>query len=317
MTQTKQTTGLPAGHRLDTYTIVRELSQGGFSRVYLALDDADRKLAIKEYLPGSMARHNADLQVEVISELDAEPFRVGKKCFFEEARVLADIQHPNVVRVRNFFAANQTVYMVMDYTEGRPLSREIELAGGALEEGRLRRLFVELVGGLREVHRRHLLHLDLKPANIYLRRNGSPVLLDFGAARQNAQRQQGQAVSMYTPAFAPPEQTRADARLGPWTDIYSLGACLYACLGIGAPPPAKQRAADGVLPALPQAASRYSPELLELTRRCMALEVERRPGSLLEVQKALQAPFSPPAKPGGLLQRLGGWLRPERVKERG
>lgn len=310
MTQTKQG-GLPPGFKLDEYTIVRELSSGGFSRVYLALDSHDYKYAIKEYLPQSLASHTAEHQVTVNNELDRDSFRIGLKCFFEEARVLAGIKHPNVVRVRNFFPANQTVYMVMSYASGRSLVREVELAGGALPEARLRKIFAELISGLREVHRHHLLHLDVKPANIYLKRAGIPILLDFGAARQNALQQDKRFVSMYTPGFAAPEQHQSKGRLGPWSDIYSVGACLYACMGIGGPPPANTRS-DTALPALAQAGRVYSAELMSLVAQCMALDVEARPGSLMQVQKALNSAYTAPSPPApGLWQRVSGWLHQE------
>ncbi|MGL6070570.1 serine/threonine protein kinase [Craterilacuibacter sp.] len=310
MTQTKQG-GLPPGFKLDQYTIVRELSSGGFSRVYLALDCHDDKYAIKEYLPQSLASHTAEHQVMVNNELDRDTFRIGLKCFFEEARVLAGIKHPNVVQVSNFFPANQTVYMVMSYASGRSLVREVELSGGALPEARLRQIFALLISGLREVHRHHLLHLDVKPANIYLKRNGTPVLLDFGAARQHALQHDKRFISMYTPGFAAPEQHQAKGQLGPWSDIYSVGACIYACMGIGGPPAANVRT-DAVLPALAPAGRIYSAELLSLVTQCMALDVEARPGSLMQVQKVLNGVYSAPQPPApGLWQRVSGWLHQE------
>lgn len=310
MTQTKQG-GLPPGFQLDEYTIVRELSTGGFSRVYLALDRHDNKFAIKEYLPQALASHSAEYRVVVDNELDRDTFRIGLKCFFEEARVLVGINHPNVVQVSNIFPANQTVYMVMSYKSGRSLAREIELLGGSLPEPRLRQLFAELISGVREVHRHHLLHLDIKPANIYLRRSGSPILLDFGSARQNALQQDKRFVSMYTPGFAAPEQHQAKGKLGPWSDIYSLGACLYACLGIGAPMAATVRTSDA-LPALAKARTRYSAELCTLVAQCMALNVDDRPGSLMQLQKSLNSPYTEPPPPArGLWQKMSAWLHPE------
>ncbi|WP_229799771.1 serine/threonine protein kinase [Vogesella fluminis] len=308
MTQSKQS-ALPAGFRLDDYTIVRELSAGGFSLVYLALDHHDRKFAIKEYLPLDMTCRQPGGEVTIIDELDREAFRIGLKCFFEEARVLAGIRHPNIVRVVNFFRANNTVYMVMEYAEGRPLSKELTLAAGHLPEVRLRKLFAELIGGLREVHQQQLLHLDIKPANIYLRRNGSPVLLDFGAARQ-ALRRPGQApAAMFTPGYAAPEQYDAKAKLGPWTDIYGLGASLYTMLGGGRPQSADERQqADTLQPASKLFAHYYSPQLLALADACLQLEPQRRPDSLERMQQCLLANDYVTPPPRSLWQKAGTWL---------
>jgi serine/threonine protein kinase len=145
-------------------------------------------------------------------------FRYGMKCFFEEGRALAKINHPNVVRVLNFFRANETVYMVMRYERGRTLQQQIQMRQDQMSERFVRHVFMQLLNGLREVHTHKVLHLDIKPANIYLRTDGSPVLLDFGAARQTLTTNRPKLAPMYTPGFAAPEQYRDHDRLGPWTD---------------------------------------------------------------------------------------------------
>ena len=314
MTQSRQETALPAGYRLADYTIVRLLSVGGFSVVYLALDDDDQKFAIKEYLPGHLACRGDNGQVTVQHELDQEAFNLGLKCFFEEGRILAGINHPNVVRVANFFRANQTVYLVMEYADGRPLTRELEIAGGRLDERRIRRWFAALLSGLREVHLHRLLHLDIKPANIYLRRGGGPLLLDFGAARQTLNQRSREFASMYTPGYAAPDQYKSDMAQGPWTDIYALGACLYSCMGGGTPQGAKERAVKDLLePASRRFVRLYSRELCELVDRCLDMEPERRPATLMEVQKRLMDPHysEPVALPESqaVTHKLAGWLR--------
>lgn len=309
MTHSKQS-ALPAGFRLEEYTIVRELSAGGFSQVYLALDQHDRKFAIKEYLPQEMTKRLPDGGVTISNELDRESFRHGLKCFFEEARMLAAIQHPNIVSVANFFRANNTVYMVMEYAEGRPLSKEVEIAGGRLSEAKIRRLFAELIGGLREVHLQHLLHLDIKPANIYLRRNGSPVLLDFGAARQTMRRSGQSFASMFTPGYAAPEQYDALAKLGPWTDIYGLAACIYSMMGGGRLPSADERLKqDKLEPATKAFAEYYSLPLLTLVDECLLLDPMKRLASLGKMQRILQDNnYVPPEPPKSWWQKAGGWF---------
>jgi len=175
---------LPCGTRLDVYRIDRQLSVGGFSVVYLASDAEDNPVVIKEYLPASLAvRREGDVLPSVKPEKRAM-FTYGMKCFFEEGSALSRLRHPNVVRVLNFFRANDTVYMVMGYERGTTLQDFIRKHKGNISERFIRGAFTRLLNGLREVHTHKLLHLDIKPSNIYLRLDGNPVLLDFGAARQ-------------------------------------------------------------------------------------------------------------------------------------
>ncbi len=152
------------------------------------------------------------------------------KCFFEEGRALAKLSHPNVIRVLNFFRANDTVYMVMEYEHGRTLQEFIQKNRAVVTENFMRNVFTKLLNGLREVHSHKLLHLDLKPSNIYMRNDYTPVLIDFGAARQTLASDTPMLKPMYTPGFASPEHYTQRELLGPWSDIYSVGASMYACL---------------------------------------------------------------------------------------
>src|SRR5437660_1110910 len=175
---------LPSGYQLLNYRIDRQISRGGFSIVYRAFDDGGGPVAIKEYLPSSLVLRTEGDIVRASTAENLTSFRYGMKCFFEEGRALAKINHPNVVRVLDFFRANETVYMVMRYERGRTLQQQIQMRQDQVSERLVRHVFMHLLNGLREVHTHKLLHLDIKPANIYLRTDGSPVLLDFGAARQ-------------------------------------------------------------------------------------------------------------------------------------
>src|SRR3954464_8377169 len=170
---------LPPATQLENYWIQRLLATGGFSRVYLAHDENDVPVAIKEYR---------------IAEDDRGKFLHGMRCFFEEGRALTRFSHPNVVRVLNFFRANATVYLVMRYERGRTLHEHLVQARGPLDETWIRMTFAQLLNGLREVHTNKLLHLDIKPANIYLRNDGSPLLLDFGPARPRLRRRAPRAL---------------------------------------------------------------------------------------------------------------------------
>jgi serine/threonine protein kinase len=281
---------LPEGFQVDGYRIERKLSQGGFSIVYLARDQHGMPVAIKEYLPVGLVRRSADNPVPVVDAQHQAAFNTGMKWFFEEAQVLSGIDHPNVVHVTNFFRANGTVYLVMRFERGGTLKehvRKLTEAGGKVSEEFLRHVFVPLLSGLREVHARKLLHLDIKPANIYLSSDGVPVLLDFGATRKGLG--PGAVLNaVFTPGFAAPEQQGSGEALGPWTDIYAVGASLYDCLAGSAPQPADQRLIkDDLQPAQIRWSKRYSLQLLELIDWCMRLAVTQRPQSVFALQKLL------------------------------
>jgi len=239
------------------------------------------------------------------------------KCFFEEGRALAKLSHPNVIRVLNFFRANETVYMVMEYESGQTLQEYIHKNKGTFREGFLRGLFTRLLNGLREVHANKLLHLDLKPSNIYLRKDNTPVLIDFGAARQTLMSDTPILKPMYTPGFASPEHYREREELGPWSDIYSVGASMYACLAGVAPPAADVRMEkDALLPATSRWKGKYSDQLLETIDWTLCLDHLYRPQSVFALQKALTEKYKKPdASPEGKvswLGRLAATLRKER-----
>ncbi len=286
---TQPNQALPNGYRLNEYTIVRKIGGGGFSMVYLATDDQNSLFAVKEYLPGALVlRTSGSVVVEASSDDNRNIFRHGMKCFFEEGRTLAKINHANVVRVTNFFRANETVYMVMQYERGRTLQQYIQTHRGNIRESFIRRVFAQMLTGLREVHTHKLLHLDIKPSNIYIRQDGSPVLIDFGAARQTLNQEETRLQPMYTPGFAAPEQYHNRERLGPWTDIYSTGASIYACLA-GLPPQAADARLlnDKLTPAARAWAGEYSSQLLETVDWCMQLNYMERPQSVFALQKRL------------------------------
>lgn len=298
---------LPDGLEIAGYRIVKKIASGGFSIVYLAYDEEGNAVAIKEYLPSALALRQPGELAPVISKPNLPVFRIGLKCFFEEGRALALISHPNVVRVLNFFRAHETVYMVMAYESGHSLQEHVaQLAkkGSRMGEAFIRQAFVGVCSGLREVHANKLLHLDLKPANIYLRTDGTPILLDFGAARQSFNNEVPKLRPMYTPGFAPPELYSKAVTLGPWSDIYSIGAAMYACM-CGAPPqPADQRGQqDKMGEQFDRLAPHYSEDLVRMVRWCLELDPEKRPQSLFTLQKQLNLP--PPEAPAdGMLQKF-------------
>jgi serine/threonine protein kinase len=280
---------LPAGYVLNGYRIEKPLSSGGFSIVYLARDDTGTPFAIKEYLPSSLPLRAEGVEVKIEDEGTLAIFRHGLKCFFEEGRTLALISHPNVVRVENFFRANETCYMVMQYVRGRTLQFHIQRHRHEFSEAFIRRLFIHLMNGLREVHASKLLHLDIKPANIFVSMEGRPVLLDFGAARITLSEEGTKLKPMYTAGFAAPEHYRfKPEELGPWSDIYSVGATIYTCIA-GTPPQAAdaREEKDCIIPLRTLARQEYSKNLYDIVDACLELDRMKRPQTAFELQKML------------------------------
>ncbi|HMU99540.1 MAG TPA: serine/threonine-protein kinase [Rhodocyclaceae bacterium] len=283
---------LPPGTVIDTYRVEKLISRGGYSLVYLARDSEEGLVVIKEYLPDALATRAAGSLEPQVNPEGQGKFNTGMRSFLEEAKLLARIRHPNVVSVLNFSKAHGTAYLVMRHEEGCSLHEHIvrkAKAGAPIREEFLRGVFVRLLAGLREVHKQKLLHLDLKPANIFLRRDGNPVLLDFGAARWGLGEAQVNLGNIYTLGFAAPEQQQADGELGPWTDIYAIGATLYSCLSGGVTPLAADRRLKGEVlpPAEVRWARQYSPQLLELIDWCLRLPIMARPQSIYALQKVL------------------------------
>lgn len=276
---------LPKGTQVQHYIIERAIGGGGFSIVYLAKDlETDEFVAIKEYLPEKQALRTKDHAVQCIAEENIAHFKQGFKRFFDEAAALAKLNHPNIVHVTNFFRANNTVYMVMDYEKGKDLRFYIKRHGGSLSEKFIRTVFLELLNGLGELHNNNLLHLDIKPANIFLRLGGSPFLLDFGAVREAMIGDKPAGPHTLTRGFAPIEQ-HEHKRVGPWTDIYAFGASMYACMCGKAPPAATDRIKkDTYRPAtLGYFGRPYSAQLLEGVDWCLQLNQNDRPQTVEEL----------------------------------
>ncbi|WP_196869021.1 serine/threonine-protein kinase [Polaromonas sp. CG_9.11] len=284
---------LPPDTMIGGYRIERKLSAGGFGVVYLAVDKEGQQFAIKEYLPSSLAsRAVGELLPQVLPE-KLSLYRLGLKSFFEEGRSLAQISHGSVVSVLNFFRENETVYMVMNYLEGGTLQDFIITARDlkkpkVFRESTIRSLFDEILRGLRIVHQHKMLHLDIKPANIFITDDNRAVMIDFGAAREVLSKESNFIRPMYTPGFAAPEMYRRDSSMGPWTDIYAIGACIYASMQGYPPNDAPQRTEkDRLSLALSRLRGVYSDNLIEVVQWCMALDPLARPQSVFALQKEL------------------------------
>lgn len=295
---TQETNVLPGGYKLQEYCIESVLGTGGFGITYKARDGhLDILVAIKEYFPaewsyrgrdGVTVNSNSQGQV-IIPEVQTSGYEWGLDRFLDEARVLARVQHPYVVRVRRYFRANGTAYIVMDYEQGEPLSALLRRQS-TLTETQLYGLLREVLPALEAVHQEGYLHRDLKPSNLYIRsRDGAVMLIDFGAARQSLSRRSKSVTGLVTPGYSPPEQyvTRSD-HYGPWTDIYALGAVLYRCI-TGKPPieaPDRQMW-DTLTPAVEAGVGRYHPGLLAVVDRALAVRPADRFQTVKEMQEAL------------------------------
>lgn len=286
---------LPPDTRLGDYRIVKQIASGGFGLVYLAIDSKGRRVAIKEYLPAALCTREAGELHPVVQPEKLSLYRLGLKSFFEEGRALAQISHDSVVRVLNFFRENETVYMVMNLLEGASLQDYVITARSLkkpkiLHEATIQSLFEEILNGLRIVHQHRMLHLDIKPANIFVTDDDRAVLIDFGAAREVINHEINFVRPMYTPGFAAPEMYRRKADLGPWTDIYAIGACMFVCM-LGYPPNAapQRLEKDRLSLALSKVRKIYSDSLIEMVEWCMALDPLSRPQSVHALVKEIEA----------------------------
>ena len=296
---------LPAGTELDGYVIESTLGGGGFSIVYLAKDPHSQdRVVIKEYMPSKLAVRANNNFVAAIDEDSVESFAQGKRLFFQEASTLATLQHPNIVNVINFFRANGTVYMVMAFEEGVNLNAYIKRHKGKLSEIFIRTVFVPLLEGLQVIHSQGLLHLDIKPSNIHLRSGGNPLLLDFGAVHEMMATRQFQSSQVVTPGYSPIEQLDPGGYVGPWTDIYAVGATMRTCMESKIPPSSvDRREMDTLRPAIVAFRKRYSNELLEAVDWSMEVDPLLRPQ---RVEALLEALKSGPLD--AELSKTGGWF---------
>ena len=222
---------LPPGHRLQEYELVGVLGIGDFGITYLGTDHNLKKaVAIKEYLSSDIATRTTNHSVVPQADAVRGDFQWGLDRFLDEASTLARFDHRHIIKVYRFFKAHGTAYMVMEYAEGETLSAYLERQG-TLSEAELKEILYPLMDGLEEVHGAGILHRDINPANIVIRaEDGSPVLLNFGAARQAIGAKSRSVTSIVTPGYAPIEQYSELDDQGPWTDIYALGAVCYRAL---------------------------------------------------------------------------------------
>ena len=280
---------LPRGTLLLEFRIESVLGSGGFGITYLATDTLlQEQVAIKEYLPNELAVRTSDATVRAKTNADQAQFRAGLKAFLEEARMMARFRHANIVHVRRFFELHGTGYIVQDYVQGDTLARR--LAARPLDEKELRDILDGVLNGLEVVHERAILHRDLKPNNIMLRKDGAPVLIDFGAARDFGARDSRLVTAIATPGYSPHEQYGEGGQQGPWSDLYALGAIAYRAVTGATPTHSVSRLRkDPLVPAVVAAEGRFTPNLLRAIDWMMRIDEAERPASVAIFRGALAA----------------------------
>jgi serine/threonine protein kinase len=276
------------------YKIIEILGTGNFGIVYSAENKYFSEIvALKEFLPSNLARRReGECRVHPLSSETEKAFAWARRKFLQEAKTLRELghpeQHPNIVRVRQFIEANDTAYMVMDFEKGEPLSDILDKRG-RLSDEKVHHILHALLDGLERVHGASVWHRDIKPSNILIRSDGSPVLIDFGAARKDISGTDRSMMNVFSPAFAAPEQICPMGEQGPWTDIYSLGATLYRAVTGNLPTKAAKRMHDEPhVPAVEAARGRYSALFLSAVDEALQLFPKDRPQSIGE-WKALLA----------------------------
>ncbi|MBF0158975.1 MAG: SUMF1/EgtB/PvdO family nonheme iron enzyme [Magnetococcales bacterium] len=296
MGSTKFTDSLPPNARLLWYEIIKVLGKGGFGITYQARDtNLNQMVAIKEYLPSSFAARS-DSGVVPNSPEDAKKFEWGLDRFLKEAQILARFRHPGIVRIMSFFRDSNTAYIVMEYEDGESLENILKIRN-VLTEREMIRLLPPLLDALELLHRSDYLHRDIKPANILIRKNGTPVILDFGSARQAVTGRSEQMTSLLTMGYSPFEQyDSSGARQGPWSDIYAMGGVLYRAISGKKPIDASMRVmakmrqeADPMIPAAEVGQGRYTPTFLQAVDKALQVMEGDRPQSVAEWRIALGA----------------------------
>ena len=295
---------LPQGYRLEEYELLRVLGVGGFGITYLGFDhNLDKGVAIKEYLPSDIATRTRGHSVAPQASDFQEDFEWGLDRFLDEARTLARFQHPNIVQVFRFFEAHGTGYIVMEYAEGETLSAYLDRKK-TLTESELKSILYPLLDGLEVVHEADFLHRDIKPNNIIIRdEDDSPVLLDFGAARQAMGDRSRSVASILTPGYAPIERYSSRGDQGPWTDIYGMGVVCYRALTGQMVDEAMDRLRDDTLiPLSRQYAGRASRGFLSAIDHALSVYEKDRPQSVSAWRAELEGttsmpPSMPPPKP--------------------
>jgi serine/threonine protein kinase len=264
-------------YKIDHFRIKELIGEGGFGLTYLAQDtDKDELVAIKEYLPSDCVIRQEDHKIVAKNDSAKSIFDIGLKAFINEAKTLAHLNHPSIVKVYNYFQANGSAYIVMEYCQAGSLADKIK-DPQFLQNNNIESILTPIIQGLQEVHDIGVLHLDIKPENILFRDDDTPVLIDFGAARQAIGNKTSHIKAIYTPGYAPLEQFSRDSKIGPATDIYALAAVAYTFI-TGTKPPA---ATDRILKDKIEKVSSYgNTKFHKSIDKALSLHLDDRPPKL-------------------------------------
>lgn len=307
LSSTAHADALAAGERLAEFEVLGLLGVGGFGMVYRAFDHSlQRSVAIKEYMPTALARRAMGQGVEIRSPADAQAYQAGLASFVSEARLLAQFDHPSLVKVFRFWEANHTAYMVMPLYAGMTLHQACARMTTPASEEWLRHMLWSVLGALRVLHDARTLHRDISPDNIFLQDDGPPVLLDLGAARRVLADQARRHTAVLKVHYAPIEQfadNDDDLVPGPWSDLYSLAAVVYGCIRQEAPLPAAVRSIRDSMPPLQQVARdatrrwgiEYSQAFVHGLSRALSVLPEERPQSIDDFLDSLGMAQAPTA----------------------
>jgi hypothetical protein len=282
---------LPVGTRLSEFELTGIIGEGGFGSVYLAFDHSlQRTVAIKEYMPGALAGRNDDKSVMVRSERHKETFLTGLRSFINEARLLAQFDHPALIKVHRFWEENNTAYMAMRYYEGQTLKNVVKNTPEVITEEWLRTMLKPILEALEALYKVNILHRDISPDNIMIQKTGGAVLLDFGAARQIIGDMTQALTVILKPGYAPVEQYAEDASMkqGPWTDIYALCAVLYVTITKKPPPTSVARMIKDPINWL--SATQYpnfSENFLAAINKGLAVNPDHRPQTIDEFRRLI------------------------------
>lgn len=267
------------------YVIQKVLGQGGFGITYLGIDKLyGNKVAIKEYYPQKIAMRKAQYEdvVTVTSIEEKNNYDKGKKRFLDEAQVMARFnKNEGIVKILDFFEANNTAYIVMEYLEGITLKQYLGKYG-VIQFRNLIEMMLPLLEALIEIHSQGLIHRDISPDNIMVQHNSKLKLMDFGAARDYTESGNKSLTVILKPGYAPPEQYQTHGVQGPWTDIYALCATIYKCLTGITPPDAIARVMDDKFKEPDQLDGKLSPDIKKILWKGMNIFPEERYQDIVE-----------------------------------
>ena len=283
---------LPVGTYLGEFELTSVLGEGGFGIVYLAWDHSlERRVALKEYMPSALSARVGQTQVQVKSARHRDTFDAGLKSFVNEAKLLAQFDHPSLVKVYRFWEANGTAYMVMPFYEGITLKDKLRAMGSPPDEAWLMALLAPLTEALAVIHAESCFHRDIAPDNVILLGSaGKPLLLDFGAARRVIGDMTQALTVILKPGYAPVEQyaEAPNMKQGAWTDVYALAASVhYAIMGRTPPTSVGRLMSDSYVPLEQAAADRYSDQFLQAIDKALRVRPEERTQTVDELRADL------------------------------